>query len=138
MRCSAVPRRLRVTFVGLFGLLLSCTATAQELDDPPKTIKADEAVTEEQDDRIEASSLYAHGHMLLQRRDLPGALRRFERAWRFDPELVSIMEEIVPIAVTLKRNDEASTLRRDSGDETRSPSSVVRTNGGDPYSATEV
>lgn len=107
MRCSALRRRLRVPVVVLFGLSVSYAA-AQELDDPPKTIKAEDAVTEEQDDRVEASSLYAHGRMLLQRRDLPGALRRFERAWRFDPELVSIMEEIVPIAVTLKRNDEAT------------------------------
>jgi tetratricopeptide (TPR) repeat protein len=108
MRCSASQYCLRFALVGLLGLPKAHAATAQDLDDPPATIKAEDAVTEEQDDRIEASSLYAHGRMLLQRRDLPGALRRFERAWRFDPELVSIMEEIVPLAVTLQRNDEAT------------------------------
>ncbi len=108
MRSFAPRYALRLATTCLAACLLPSLATAQELDDAPQTIKAGEAFTEEQDDRVEAFSLNAHGHMLLQQGDLAGALRRFERAWRFDPELVPIMERIVPIAFTLKHNDEAT------------------------------
>jgi len=44
--------------------------------------------------------------MLYQRQDRAGALRRFQRAWRYNPENVSILPEIVFLAHRLKRRDE--------------------------------
>ena len=65
-----------------------------------------------QDDQVEAVALYSHARQLLRRGDVAGALRRFQRAWRFDPQLVSVMEEIVPIALSLERNSEVTAYIR--------------------------
>ena len=97
----------------LVGLLVSLmlppsSSRGQLPEDPLVTLRSGDTLSEEQDDHAEATSLYTHGRILLQRRDLTGALRQFQRAWRFDPSLVSLMEEVVPLAVSLKRDGVAA------------------------------
>lgn len=58
-------------------------------------------------DRVKASALFAHGRMLYQRKELAGALRRYQRAWQYDPTVASIPAEVVKLALELKREDEA-------------------------------
>ncbi len=91
---------------------------AQLPEDPPRVIRADETLTEEQNDHVEAVTLFAHGRVLLQRglqvdgaqqqQEFGAALRQFQRAWWFDHELVSILEDIVPLAFQLDRKLEAT------------------------------
>lgn len=56
--------------------------------------------------KVASAAHYAHGRMLYQRQDYAGALRRFQRAWRYNPETVSNLREIVFLAHRLKRRDE--------------------------------
>lgn len=93
---------------------------AQLLDDPPRPLAPEAALTEQQQDHAEAVALYTHGRVLLQRGVQQGddvdaqnpviaeALRCMQRAWRYDPQLVSIMEDIFPLAYALNRSGEAT------------------------------
>lgn len=56
--------------------------------------------------RVASAAHYAEGRVLYQRQDYAGALRHFQRAWRYHPESVSILPEIVFLAHRLKRLDE--------------------------------
>ncbi|MFO7902288.1 MAG: tetratricopeptide repeat protein [Pirellulaceae bacterium] len=104
----------------LLAILLPFAAEgqAQQLQDPPAVIQARETLTEKEDDHVEAMALFAHGRALLQRgrtregdeqRQLfSAALGRFQRAWRFAPELVSILTDIVPLILELERPFQAT------------------------------
>lgn len=108
-------RRTLLTFVAL--LLATATALAQvpvppasdaeplaSLGDTPKLdVPRDEAAQ----DRISATALLAHGRMLQQRRDLAGALRRYQRAYRYD-DAGRGLKEIVSLAMELGRLDQAA------------------------------
>lgn len=63
---------------------------------------------EREQDRVDAAALFAHGRILFQRRQFDEALRRYQRAWRYDPDAVSILPEIVSLANNLGRPDEAA------------------------------
>ena len=91
---------------------------AQLFDDPPRVMAADDALSEQQQDHAEAVALYAHGRVLLQRAVqleddarhplFAEALRSMQRAWRFDRNLVSIIEDIFPLSFTLNHGAEAT------------------------------
>ncbi len=110
--------RRGVVFALLGGLIvLQCSAWAQRSrrrsDAPPQTTLPDpiERLTprdEAADDRLEAMAWYTQGRMLLRRGENAEALRAYQRAWRYDPELVSVMTEIVPLTVNLRRSGEAT------------------------------
>ncbi len=117
-------QRVEAVFLGLLTLwcanmlLAPQPVQAQLFEDPPKVLKSDETLTEAQNDHVEAVTLYAHGRVLLQR-GLPlegaeqeaafaPALRRFQRAWWFEHDLVSILEDIVPLAFRLDRKLDAT------------------------------
>jgi len=55
-----------------------------------------------------AAAFYATGRIMYQREEFSSALQRYQRAWRYDPTAISILREIVPLAFTLKRSDEAA------------------------------
>jgi tetratricopeptide (TPR) repeat protein len=79
--------------------------------------------TEQQRAAVTAAALYAHGRLLLRRDDQAGALRRFQRAWRYDPRAVSLLPQIVFLAHHLGRPDEAAryavlAAERDQGSPT--------------------
>ena len=99
-------------------LLLVCVLLAADAS-PPQTLRDefDEPVTqlvpasprgEDAQAKVLADALYAHGRLLMQRHELPAALRRFQRAWRYQPEAVSILPKIVFLAHQLRRPDEAA------------------------------
>ncbi|MFW6169876.1 MAG: tetratricopeptide repeat protein [Planctomycetota bacterium] len=127
IRGDRIPSPLRggdrSMFVPLSALLASlllhaARVQAQQFQDPPAVIQAGETLTETEDDHVEAMALFAHGRVLLQRarmregheqRELfSTALGRFQRAWRFDPELVSVLTDIVPLVVQLERPFQAT------------------------------
>jgi tetratricopeptide (TPR) repeat protein len=58
--------------------------------------------------RVQSAALYAHGRMLLQRQDRAGALRRWQRAWRYHPDAAALLPEIVFLAHNLRWREEAA------------------------------
>ncbi len=64
--------------------------------------------SEKQQDRLESAALYSHGRMLFQRQKHGEALQKFQRAYRRNPAMTSILREIVPLAFSLQRNQQAA------------------------------
>lgn len=73
------------------------------LDERPAPLQTRQPRTEADEDRLAATALFAHGRLLLNREDYAGAIRRFQRAWRYDARLVSPLSDIVPLAAQLKQ-----------------------------------
>lgn len=76
------------------------------LEETPE--KLDAPRTEAQQDRLHAATLFAQGRILNQRGKHAEALAKFERAWRYDQDSKTVLEELVPLAVRLNRLDEAA------------------------------
>lgn len=76
--------------------------------DPAKRFAPKAARDEVAEDRLTAAACYAHARLLQLRDDRAGALRRYQRAWRYDPATVSLVKEIVPLANSLRRPAEAA------------------------------
>jgi tetratricopeptide (TPR) repeat protein len=102
----------------MIPLLLVCALLAADTF-PPSALRDefDEPVTrlvpanprgEDAQSKVLADALYAHGRLLMQRREFPAALRRLQRAWRYRPEAVSILPKIIRLAHQLDRPDEAA------------------------------
>ena len=100
----------------IFVLLLFCysvtnTAVAQtpqadfptEIDFDVKNISDNER-TERQQDKLHAATLFAQGRLQYRRRNFEDSLQHFQRAWRYDRSVVSITNELIPLAINLKRN----------------------------------
>jgi tetratricopeptide (TPR) repeat protein len=108
-------RRTSLLFVAL--LMAAATALAQAPTPPASdaeplaslsdTPKLDVPRNETAQDRIAATALLVHGRMLQQRRDLAGALRRYQRAYRYD-ESGRGLKEIVSLAMDTGRLDQAA------------------------------
>jgi len=108
------------TAVALAFSLLVCSAAGVEAqtdapatDAPPvdqtiETLQPRRPRTEAEADRITASAWYTRGRLLHQRGQKAAALRAYQRAWRYDPQAVTILTEIVPLAFELNRSDEAA------------------------------
>jgi len=79
-----------------------------EFTDPPAQLVPATPRDDPARARIMADALYAHGRLLMQRREFPAALRRLQRAWRYRPEAASILPKIVRLAFELRRPDEAA------------------------------
>jgi len=78
------------------------------LDDPLSPLLPKSPRGENDEAKSDSAAFYAHGRLLLKRRDFSGALRRYQRAWRYHPEAVSILPEIVFLAHRLRRRDETA------------------------------
>lgn len=74
----------------------------------PEKLDSDHLRTEVAQDRIVAAAWFAQGRVLQQREDFAGALRCYQRAWRWDPRAVSALQETLTLALVLKREDEAA------------------------------
>jgi tetratricopeptide (TPR) repeat protein len=81
---------------------------SDDLFRPPQLHNPREARSEIEEDRLAASAWFLKGRLNFQREDLPGALRCYQRAYRYDPTAVSVLREIVPLAFELQRNAEAA------------------------------
>lgn len=85
-------------------------------EDRAKVVVPADTMTESQQDRVTARTLAAAARELVQRAGeadgveqaqlLGEALRGLQRAWWFQPEEVSVVEEIIPLAAVLRRTDE--------------------------------
>jgi tetratricopeptide (TPR) repeat protein len=81
---------------------------AQDGEDPPVVLTPAKDRTEVEQDRLTAESMFTHARLLYQRDKFDSALRRYERAFRYDPQAVAILGEIVSLAFELERNEEAA------------------------------
>ena len=81
--------------------------TEADLDDPVLPLQPKTKRTEAEEDRLQALALFAEGRTLEQRNEQAEALRKYERAFRFDPEGVAILRELIPLAFNLNRGSEA-------------------------------
>lgn len=59
-------------------------------------------------DKVAAAAFFAHGRLLAQRGAGSQALRRYQRAWRYDRENLTFLTEVVALAYDLNREDEAT------------------------------
>lgn len=57
--------------------------------------------------RLVSAALYAKSQLLQRRRQFPAALRHLQRAWRYQPQAVEHLPNIIAMAVDLQRIDEA-------------------------------
>ena len=80
-------------------------------DERPLPLISRRPRTESDADVVHATALLAHARMLMQRGDLGNALRRYQRAWRYHPTAVPIMERIVPLAFQSSVNRQAEGYR---------------------------
>jgi tetratricopeptide (TPR) repeat protein len=58
-------------------------------------------------DRIDAQALFAQARILEQRRERLAALRRYQRAYRYDPRQTEVLKRIVSLALEVGRSEEA-------------------------------
>jgi len=102
----------------MMPLLLVCVLLAaegsplptlrDEFDEPVKRLAPVKERDEAAQTKVSAEALYAHGRLLLQRREFPAALRRFQRAWRYHPHADAMLPQIVLLTHQLRRSDEAA------------------------------
>jgi len=89
------------------GRVPSAEAQAVPFEDPPSLLQPRTARSETAEDRAHAAALYAHGRLLVQRDRPEQALRRFQRAWRYDSEATFMLPEMIALAMELERGGEA-------------------------------
>jgi tetratricopeptide (TPR) repeat protein len=80
----------------------------QEGEDPPALLVPSQSRSEAEQDQLTAASMFAHGRLLYQREKYDAALRRYQRAYRYDPDATAILGEIVSLAFQLEHNEEAA------------------------------
>ncbi len=79
---------------------------ASPFEDAPLPLVPKTDRDQTQTDRIDAAAMYAHGRMLFRRQKFAEAIRRYQRAWRYDPNSRRVLDEILQLALGLKRNGE--------------------------------
>lgn len=77
-----------------------------QLDDPLEPLDPKRPRTEADLDRLHAAALFATGRVLEQKGESLIALRKFERAYRYDPKAVTILNEIIVVAFSLDNHAE--------------------------------
>lgn len=80
---------------------------AIELDDRPEPFVPQKTATEEQKYKQLALSHYAAGMMYEQQGDKEEALRQYQRALRYDPTAAAVLQQVVEVAWSLERHQEA-------------------------------
>jgi tetratricopeptide (TPR) repeat protein len=76
--------------------------------------------------RVASAAWYAESRVLYRRREFPAALRRLQRAWRYQPQAVELLPEIVSLANDLQRTDEAVRYALIAAGKTRIDPLVLR------------
>jgi tetratricopeptide (TPR) repeat protein len=106
---------LALTFLVLLSILgsLSARAALPDKDDGPSVFedrpeRLNPKRSELEEDRIRAAALFAEGRLLFKRQDFAGALRRYQRALRSDPDSMVALREIVDLAFSLRRSGEGA------------------------------
>ena len=78
------------------------------LDDPLEPLDPKQRRDEADEDHLRALTFFGLGRVAQQRDDFPRALRAYERALRYDPSARLALEELLAIAISLGRIDEAA------------------------------
>lgn len=80
----------------------------QEFEDPVEILvpRQPRAVSEEA--RLDALAWFATGRIRQHRGDFPGALSAYEKAVERDPTAVAVYRVLIPLAIEMRRNDEAA------------------------------
>ncbi|MFM7070496.1 MAG: tetratricopeptide repeat protein [Planctomycetota bacterium] len=81
---------------------------ASEFEDAVAPLRPARQRSEAEEDRVLAAAYSAAGRLAFQRDDFAAALRQYQRAWRYDPDSVQPLADIVPVAMELTRNEEAA------------------------------
>lgn len=74
----------------------------------PDTLQPKRRRTEAESDRIAAAAWYTKGRLLRNRGEKANALWAYQRAWRYDPQPATILSDIIPLALELRRGGEAA------------------------------
>ncbi|NUN03127.1 MAG: tetratricopeptide repeat protein [Bryobacteraceae bacterium] len=99
-----------------FGVLLAAPMVADSpkadeqpliLEDQLQPLVQKRPRTQAEQDKLESLALFAAGRMKEAEQDYIGALRLYQRALRFDPDALPVLEQIVPLAFNLNRPGEA-------------------------------
>lgn len=77
-----------------------------QLDDPVEPLVPLRPRTGREEDHIRALALFAAARVAEQKQDYEAALRNYQRAYRFDPDALAALREIVPLAFNLDRQAE--------------------------------
>ncbi len=104
---------LRILFFTSIAILWASSLWADDVSDfQIPEIEAEPLqqtkLSESHEDRLHAATLFAQGRLQARRRNFNEALRFYQRAWRYDRSVLSISNELIPLAMGLKRNSEAS------------------------------
>jgi tetratricopeptide (TPR) repeat protein len=86
---------------------LAGRVAADEFEDSPPPVEEKTPRNERQRNHIEALSLFGAGRIEEQKDHPAAALRLYERALRFEPDALPIVREIIPLAFSLDRPNEA-------------------------------
>ncbi len=97
-------------------------------DDVPLPIEPKRPHDETGRDHLHALALFSTGRALEQKNNLPDALRRYERAQRYDPHSRAIAQAVVELAQRLGR----------TGESDRYLYRLVKLGGGDPVDVEEL
>lgn len=81
---------------------------ASDFEDSVTLLRPARSRTESEEDRVLAAAFSAAGRLAFQRDDFAAALRQYQRAWRYDPDSVQPLADIVPLAMGLERSEEAA------------------------------
>ncbi len=82
------------------------SADGGQFEDPVENFVPLRPRSPREDDHIRALALFAAGRVAVQKQNYAEALRNYERAYRFDPDAVAALREIVPLAFNLDRQEE--------------------------------
>lgn len=126
----------------LFAWIATSPLLADEVTDfTPPTINDEpllsKPLAESHADRLHASTLFGQGRLHARRQQFVKALQLYQRAWRYDRSVVSISNELIPLAMGIKRNQEASQYAKLAINDTSANSeslmrmAVVLTRNGD-------
>lgn len=86
---------------------LPSNTEAEIFDGLPEPLIPKNPLSQEERDKLEAITLFSAARMHQQRQDLPAALRLYQRALRYDPNALPVLEQIVALAFELERTSEA-------------------------------
>jgi tetratricopeptide (TPR) repeat protein len=84
-------------------------ATANsDFDDPAQPLVPKGSRSELENDRLQATALFASARTNEQRQEYATALKQYERALRYDPRALPALREVVALAFNLDRRSEAA------------------------------
>ncbi len=103
-------RPIGAVFLCLLGATIPCLSqeAGSIFTDTPQPLQPRESRSETDRLRLRAATLVMEGRILARRGESANALRRYQRAYRLDPDARVVLKQIVSLALELGRVGEAS------------------------------